>query len=275
MSARRGLALVLAVLASATVMTSATAATLPAAPSAKPTICVALVVDGRALGSNVKTTCAKVAKGATGIDVLHAGGHTVGFRSDGLLCTIDGLPKSGCASIDDTHYWAYFHRAPGTTKWVYSSEGASTYQPANDSTEGWVYDDGKPLTPDNVAYAAICKPKPKTSTKPSPTSSRSPAPTPSHHPASAPATTAATPIATGTAPASPKRHHHRPAALAITQPSTTSPSPTKTLSPTSAALAGGVKPASNHHGWLDLLLGLIIVAALGISAAARFRRSAR
>ena len=54
-------------------------------------------------------------KGATGVDVLEAGGHTVGFRHDGLVCTIDGLPKTGCAAVDDTHYWAYFHRAPGAT----------------------------------------------------------------------------------------------------------------------------------------------------------------
>jgi hypothetical protein len=260
----------------ATVMTSATAATLPAAmTAAKPKICVALVVDGRALGSNVSTTCAKVTKGATGIDVLEAGGHTVGFRSDGLLCTIDGLPKSGCAGVDDSHYWAYFHRAPGTTKWVYSSEGASTYQPANDSTDGWVYDDGKALTPEDVPYAAICKPKPKTRTTPSPTASRSVAPTPSHHPTSAPATTLPTKTATATSAARPKRHRHHAATLASSQPSTTSPSPASTPTPTSAALAGAVKPASNHHGWLDLLIGLIVVAALGISAAARFRRSAR
>ncbi len=113
----------------------------------------------RSIGSDVSTTCAKVPKGATGVDVLQAGGHTIGFRNDGLVCTIDGLPKSGCAGVDDTHYWAYFHRAPGATKWIYSSEGPATYQPANDSTEGWVYDNGKALTPENVPYDQICKTK--------------------------------------------------------------------------------------------------------------------
>jgi hypothetical protein len=270
MSARRGVALVMMVVALATVSTSAAAATATTG-SAKPTICVALVVDGRALGSDVSTSCATVPKGATGIDVLQAGGHTVGFRSDGLLCTIDGLPKSGCRGVDDTHYWAYFHRAPGKTSWAYSAEGASSYQPVNDATEGWVYDDGKALTPENVPYAQICKTEPK----PSPTPSHSLNPPPSQAPTSAPATKPAAPRPTATA-TSVKRHHHRASGLRVSSPSTTiSLAPTPTVSSTSAALVGAVKPASNRHGWLDLLIGLIIVAALGVSAIARFRRSAR
>jgi hypothetical protein len=250
------------VVALATVTTSAAAATASTSATTKPTICVALVVDGRSIGSDVTTTCAKVPKGATGVDVLEAAGHHIGFRDDGLLCTIDGLPKGGCATVDDSHYWAYFHRAPGATTWTYSSEGAATYQPANRSTEGWVYDDGKALTPDNVPYAQICKPTPAPTPTPTRTTSpatSTPSTTPTSHPASTPAA----------------RHHSkrpRPPASATAATGvvlTTSPSP----SPTSVVLAGAVAPPANHHGWLDLLIGLVVVAALGISATVRFRRA--
>jgi cell division septation protein DedD len=257
--------LVLMVAALATVTTSATAAAAPAKTAAK--ICVALVVDGRSLGSDVTTSCAKVSKGATGVDVLEAGGHTVGFRSDGLLCTIDGLPKGGCKTVTDTHYWAYFHRAPGSTKWVYSTEGASSYEPANDSTEGWVYDNGTAVTPENVPYAQICKPK----ASPSPTPRSSGTPT-SHQTAAAPTKTPSPPTTTPTAHPSPTAsHRHRSSRSPKTSATQVATSP----SPSSGALVGAVAPASNHHSWLGLLIGLVVVAALGVAAAIRFRRSAR
>jgi hypothetical protein len=269
MTLRRGLALGLTIAAVATVVPSAAAA--PVAAHSKPTICVALVVDGRALGSSVSTTCAKVPRGSTGLDVLEAAGHHVGFRSDGLLCTIDGLPKSGCADVDDTHYWAYFHRAPGSTTWTYSSEGPSTYQPVNKSTEGWVYDNGKSRTPDNVPYAQICKPAaapaPTPTTYPTTTSPPQPAPTPSTNPAT-----------------SARRHHHRPphspAAKdasrhsAATSPTSASPAPS-TSSSAPTLLAGAVSPPASHHGWVGLIIGLVVVLALGGLAATRFRRSGR
>src|SRR5581483_730534 len=162
MRPRRVALLLVTVLATATGGLGVTAARAASASSdtTSPKICVALVVDGRSLGSDVSTACAKVSKGSTGVDVLQAAGHRVTFRNDGLLCTIDGLPKSGCSDVDDSHYWAYFHRAPGSHSWVYSNEGPSTYQPANDSTDGWVYDNGKALKPDNVPYSKICKPEP-------------------------------------------------------------------------------------------------------------------
>jgi hypothetical protein len=247
------------------------------AARASSTICVALVVDGRSLGSDVSTTCAKVHEGATGVDVLQAGGHKVGFRSDGLLCTVDGLPKSGCQGVDDTHYWAYFHRAPGSTKWVYSSEGSSTYQPVDDSTEGWVYDNGTALRPDDVPYAAICKQKVSPTRSAAPTRSASPEPTQPTQPAHT-----ATPAPNRrSSPATTATHHRnrrKPAGTpALSATSTLSASTlsasTPSASATSAALTGAVGPPSNHHGLRDLLLGLLVIAVLGVSAAIRFRRA--
>jgi hypothetical protein len=241
------------------------------------------VVDGHALGSNVSTACAKVANGATGIAVLHAAGHSVGFRSDGLVCTIDGLPKAGCASVDDSHYWAYFHRAPGKTAWTYSTEGPSTYQPANDSTEGWVYDDGTALTPANVPYAQVCKTEASPTPTPSPShkASHRPRPSPrrSHHPRPAPTSAGAsapTTTPTGSKPPHAHRRHtarprngHSDSAHNSQEITTTFPTP----SATAAALVGGNRPPSNHHGLLGLVIGLLAVAGLGGFAVARFRRS--
>src|SRR5579862_7808631 len=152
-----------------------------ASSSGSKTICVGVVVDPRAIGGTVNARCATVAAGSTGVDVLEAAGHTVTFRPrDGLLCTIDGLPKSGCGAVDDTHYWAYYHRAPDGTTWMYSNEGAGTYQPANRSTEGWVYDDGTSLKPDNIPARQICAGLLKPTPTPTPTPVRSTTP----HPAS-------------------------------------------------------------------------------------------
>jgi hypothetical protein len=279
MRIRRGLALVMTAVA---VMTSAGAvmAVAPAAASSAKQ-CVALVVDGRALGSDVSTSCVTVHRDATGVDVLQSAGHTLTFRNDGLLCTIDGLPKTGCTDIDDSHYWSYFHRAPGSTRWVFSSEGASTYEPTEDSTEGWVYDNGKALTPDNVPFAQICRCQPAPSPTPthavthSPTSTPSTSPTrhPTASPSPSPSPSTVTPSSTPSK-SHPARRRHRPSSVTSlsTATITAPPRPTPTPSPTSVALAGAVKPPSNGHGLLDLLVVLIIVAALGTAAALRSRR---
>jgi hypothetical protein len=249
-------------------------------------ICVALVVDGRALGSNVSTSCATVSKGATGVDVLRAAGHRLTFRNDGLICAIDGLPRDGCSSVDASHYWAYFHRAPGATSWTYSSDNESTYRPANKSTEGWVYDDGTSRTPQNVPYSQICKTTPKPSPAPTRTHHRPHHPTPAPTPTTAHGSAKAKPTATASQSASSSPHPtHHPATKLKHQArknddnsrnrstetiTTTSPNP----STTSAALVGGSSGSSSGgHTLLGLGIGLAVVAVLGGLAAIRFRRS--
>jgi hypothetical protein len=290
MNARRGLAPAIALLASASAVTGAAAAgasgAAAAVTSSHPTICVALVVDARSIGSDVSTSCAKVPKGASGLAVLQAGGHRVSFRGDGLLCTIDGLPKTGCAGIDDSHYWAYFHRAPGSTKWAYSSEGPASYQPVNDSTEGWVYDNGKALTPENVPYRRICT----TAATPTASASSSPSvkpssavptalPTHTSRPASSPhATVASTPATHSHSPSASGRHRsHQPAVAAVaTSPAGTDlPSSGPSPLPSSVQLTGGTDTSSHGSGRLGLLLGALVVAALGVAAYLRSRRSPR
>jgi hypothetical protein len=282
MTLRRRVALLLSVAALAA--TGGVGATAAAQASAA-TICVALVVDGTALGSNVSTGCATVPKGATGVDVLQSAGHTVGYRNDGLICTIDGLPKMGCAAVDDSHFWAYFHRAPGATSWTYSTEGAGTYQPVNGATEGWVYRDGTEATPANIPHKKICTTTTTTTPSPTPSPSRHPtqpthqpsrnvsaAPTRSRH--SAPAASTSPPAPTRSVHSHPGRRPRPQPKNASAPPSTTSPSigPIGSVSPSSAALVGGSTSSTGGTGPTALLIGVAAVVVLGGAAAYRFRR---
>jgi hypothetical protein len=263
-------------------LVAVTGAVGASAARASSPICVALVVDAHTLGAGVSTSCATVPKGASGVDVLQAAGHRIGYRSDGLICTLDGLPRGGCDAVDSSHYWAYFHRAPGSTSWTYSTEGPSTYQPANTSTEGWVWDDGSPLTPKNVPYSRICRPKPTPSPSaghrhhPQPVGASRPHQHPTAQPSGTPRPTAS---ATSNGAAvrdghAHQRHQHqrpRPHTSASQRRTTVLPSP----SPTPAALAGGARPSAQHHGLLDLLIGAAVLMLLGGLAALRFRQSKR
>jgi hypothetical protein len=301
MRAGRGRYAVLGVVAAAATLTAGTAAART--PHSAHQICVALVVDARALGAGVNTTCAKVPAGATGLDVLQAGGHRIGFRRDGLICTIDGLPATGCAAVDDSHYWAYFHRAPGSTQWTYSTEGAATFQPANASTEGWVYNDGTSLTPDNIPYRKICPPSvtPPSATA-TPSASRSaPAssgasPQTSHHlspsagdrtgsptdsanavhtqspPSTSPTVEPSPPTSRPPGAAHPARHASATGNPSATASASASTAPTQVaLSGSSGSGSGGSAGSAGHIA--GLIIGIVVVAGLGILAALRLRRS--
>jgi hypothetical protein len=283
---RRALALAMTVAASAAVM--AGAATPAAAGSSGSSVrgaggvdssargagaagssaCVGLVLDPRTLGGQVSARCVTAKKGATGIDVLTAAGHRLGFRSDGLLCTIDGLPKSGCADVDTTHYWAYFHRAPGSTRWVYSSEGAASYQPGACSTDGWVYDDGSASTPDDATVPGLCT----AGAKPTPTPSRRHSPADHHSPTAAPTPSATAPATGSPSPAAVRHHHrHRPRADGSVTHSVTAPAVTPTPSTSTSSLAATAaagqgssasSSSSTSHGTRTLLTWLIVIVAL-------------
>ena len=227
---------------------------------------MALVVDARSINAGVSTGCAKVRAGATGVDVLQAAGHRVTFRSDGLLCTIDGLPSTGCSAVDDTHYWAYFHRAPESRSWSYSNEGPSTYRPVNDSTEGWVYDDGTKLEPRPVPYHAICPPE-------APTVSHSPTPTspprhlPSHRPRPIGSPRPIHPTVQPTGRRHPGPPHHHTGTPAPVPSFSGSPPVRPTLHPT----GGG----GGNGGLAGALIAAAIVVAIGaVTVLTNRRRSA-
>jgi len=239
----------------------------PAADAAG-TKCVALVVDFTTLGGSVSSSCVTVPTNATGSDVL-VKGHKVTFDpryGNDFVCAIDGKPAGGCHGNDNTHFWAYYHRAPRSNSWQISQEGAGTYQPANTATEGWIYDNGDSSAPkpSNVPYGSICanvkSPSPTASptTAPTPRRSAAAAATPTHH-----ATAAGTAAPTRTVRASTPT-------VAVTTLTATAPSTPRRASAVNAAAA------SHHDGrsfpWPLAVTGLAAVG-LGAGAVVKLRRS--
>jgi hypothetical protein len=113
-----------------------------------------------------------VPDGSDGTDVLDAAGHTLTVCRDGIIGEVDGRPDNGCDTKDSTHNWSYWHRKPGASTWTYATEGPATYQPANRSTEGWVWQDGgdENQPPPTTSYRSICprteSPRPPSSSPP-------------------------------------------------------------------------------------------------------------
>jgi hypothetical protein len=139
----------------ATAVLTAGASPAQAAPSptTTTTACVGLVVDSGA--SPVTTDCPAFSAGLTGQQLLVAAGHKLTFDKNGFICQIDGYPDT-CGS-DNTHYWAYYHRAPGAadTKWAFSQKGANVYVVHPGETEGWAYQNGTQREPKAVPYASL------------------------------------------------------------------------------------------------------------------------
>lgn len=124
-----------------------------AAPSPSGADCVGLVVDPGV--GKVTSGCPAFSAGLTGQQVLVAAGHKLTFDKNGFICQIDGYP-SACGS-DNTHYWAYYHRAPGAAdaKWAFSEKGANDYVVHPGETEGWSYQNGTQRQPDAVPYTTL------------------------------------------------------------------------------------------------------------------------
>ena len=251
---------------------------VPRAAAAE-TICVALVVDFSPLGGNVDSGCTRVQSGATGYDVLRAGGHTYEVCSNGVIGTIDGKPANGCQIKDNNHFWGYWHRKPGSRTWTFSSYGAGFYHPGEGSTEGWVWEDGTTKPPADVPYPADChspprsaSPTPATTHHSSPAASRSAAPTQQ----SGGSTNGAAQPARGATPrtAAPTARAHGTGRTPTRNAVTTSPTaagPAPTRQPTAVAEPVGSGTTSGHAG--PLLIGVAAAALLGAGAWWRFRKS--
>ena len=227
-------------------------ATFTALRSPAPTH-VAIVISGKG------ARCIPWHKGITGDWLLNRVARVVYRQTDGLIVQIDGTPAS--ATADSTHYWSYWHDVDGT--WQYSSAGASGYQPAAGTVEGWAYDNGgqqppKPNATPAGLYSAICGSADEsavpTPTPPVPTPTHSSA-APRHHPAaparshaSAPNAVAAATTArhkpVAAAPARPPRNTRRPSATRRPQSRSRRPPATHTRSRRPAAHAHAT---TSHH----------------------------
>ncbi|MBU8859769.1 MULTISPECIES: hypothetical protein [unclassified Micromonospora] len=110
---------------------------------------VTVVVDFAALGGGVQVGCAP-GDPATGLAALQGAGFTVtGTKRWGLafVCRINGKPTAAtepCVNTPPvTAYWSYWH-APSGGSWSYSTSGATSYNPAPGSVEGWSFGAGAP-----------------------------------------------------------------------------------------------------------------------------------
>ena len=208
--------------------------TAPAA-SASPSH-VAIVIAGD------KTACVPWTSGMTGDDVLNRVA-TVHYRQDGIIDAIDSFPNPPHA--DTSNFWAYWHNTG--SGWVFSSLGASSYQPKAGTVEGWAY--GNQIKPAATSYGSVCHdsappppPPPPVSRTPTahpPSTTHVPAPTSEAANSQVPASTSrgAAGVGSGTtaaaAPTTPQRCPTSSPKATPTAPRVTpSRSPTKSPTPT-------------------------------------------
>jgi hypothetical protein len=194
---------------------------------------VTVVVDFTAFGAGVVTRCAPGAHD-TGLDVLTAAGLAVAYAGPGFVCRIDGLPgpdREACAATPPaTAHWTYWHAQRGGS-WTYSPVGASAWQPAQGSVEGWAFVDGPgenqpPGVPPPAPPAAPATPRP--------TAPPTPAATPMA--TAAPARTAQ-PVTPGPSPATPS--------LVPSPVATATPTPSASAVPSTTADPGTAEPTAS------------------------------
>jgi hypothetical protein len=256
----------------------AVAGFVPAAASggrAPETICVGLVIDAHALDAGVSATCVNVKDGTTGTGVLEAAGHKLTFRGDGLLCTIDGMPETGCNRVDNLHFWTYYHRAPDAANWTYATDNMSTYEPDNRETEGWAYSDGTRERPKNIPAAEICDGlvKPVATPTPSPKPTRHGAGHKSPKPsATASMTAAATPTPSVTP--TKQRRHPRPRSATPIPPDATS-TPNSELNPATTAFGSDADKPDGNGSATGAIIAAGVIAVLAVAAVVGARRRRR
>jgi hypothetical protein len=251
----------------------------PAAPAYAATApCVAVVVDARLAGGPLQTACAK-GDPTSGLAALTKAGFSYAFlpRVPGEVCQIDARPA--CARTSTTTYWSYWHRAKGSTRWVYSTEGAATYDPAPGSTEAWVWQEGGKRQPPDLSFRSIC---PATASAPSPSPSRHPTtttrtprtptatatPMGATRPTSAEASTPAKAGGTGH-PRGGSMGSHSPTAA----PTTTSPAAQAAGNPPPPDPPQGHEDGLGGPTWLGPAVGVAVVCLLGLAAVGRYRNS--
>ncbi|WP_309110901.1 hypothetical protein [Saccharothrix sp.] len=242
----------------------------PAPASAAGCSGVTVVVDFGSLGGGVRTGCAP-GDPASGLAALGGAGFAfdLASRQPGFVCRINGAPASDpCVNAaPNTAYWSYWHGAPGGS-WSYSSAGASGYDPAPGSVEGWAFGaGGQPgIAPPAPAPQPQPQPQPVPPVQPAP---NQPAP---NQPGAAQPTSTGQPGAgqPGTGQPSATGQSDAPA-----QPSTG-----ESVAPTSAGESGQPSATSSSAGVVPtagqspdgggvpvgLIVGVGVMAALGAAS---------
>ncbi|MFL6101512.1 MAG: hypothetical protein ACJ71T_16320 [Actinomycetales bacterium] len=106
---------------------------------------VTVAVDFTAFGGKVQVRCAPGTP-TTGVAALQQAGFTpAGTALYGLafVCRINNKPapaQQACLTTPPANaYWAYYHANKGATTWTFSTQGASTYKPAQGSIDAWAF----------------------------------------------------------------------------------------------------------------------------------------
>ena len=114
-------------------------------------VVVAVVVDFGGVGGRVIVSCVLVKPGASDAEALQVQAAVLGYPSpryaeSGLLCAIDGYPRSGCGAQSGGHYayWSYWH---GGKRWQYASGGPGEWKVARGDVEGWRFQPDGSATP--------------------------------------------------------------------------------------------------------------------------------
>jgi hypothetical protein len=269
-TAGTALAVVLAVLGTATLAVPALAAPRPIGDCTT-TSGVIVAVDYGHWGGPVLRSCGTTP--TTGYDLLNQGGwQTTGTEHDGpgFVCRIGYSGYQGgtqyptpseqsCVLTPPANaYWAFWYANPGQNVWNYSQTGATGIQPEPGSVELWTFGGTNVGGTSGSAVPAITPAALRAeNTRPAGNARRHAAHSVSRQPA-APAQTASQ----AAAPATPS---HRTTAAASTDPSAKA---TIVNAPPSAASAASV----NHGSAAPAIIALVIVlvlAAVGITAVLR------
>jgi hypothetical protein len=138
---------------------------------------VTVVVDFASLGGGVVVTCYQ-GDPPSGLAALQSGFDVTptvrwGFA---FVCRINGKPAADpCFDTPPANAsWSYWHAQPGGS-WSFSSVGASSYNPAPGTVEGWAFGSG---SQPSIAPPALPPPPPPPPTQPvqSATQTRTPGP---------------------------------------------------------------------------------------------------
>ena len=267
-------------------------------------VSVAFVLDfGGSSGSQV-VGCVTVPASDTRYGALAAfaqekGLAQPGYAPSGLLCSINGIPSSGCGQIiaGGYIYWAYF--TGGAHGWTYASSGASGTV-GTDDVEGWRFENpgsgnpGDPAPRTAPQYNSICGSSTPTTSTTVPTGGggggggsgggggggggqgQTHAATSTNPPhrsggvaAVGPSTTIPSTTTSSTAP--PTTTSTQPSDTSTSSPSTSvTTDPTVGLANTRHASSGGPGPGAG-----PMIIGGLLIAALAIAGYARWRKRPR
>lgn len=121
-------------------------------------------------GGQTSTYCVSLTPDhANGLDALRATGLDINAQIGALGAAVCRIDKTGCSYPAETcfcqcqgnqcDYWSYFYQDENK-HWLYSSLGPSTRQLKMGDVEGWLWNEGKGLTPvgglPELTFDAIC-----------------------------------------------------------------------------------------------------------------------